>query len=161
MAGLYEKIVAGHYNVTIDGANVLGCTVDGFRISPSVALDPVQADCWGDTAIDGVYRGMNVTITAQLEGWTEAGVSLLREMQKGSGVTGPGNIGEIGRLVVKEGVAKPLVMTPALAHADKKTFTFPYVFPNGDRSFNINNRLRVATMNLMCFPDSSGNLWTE
>lgn len=157
MPGLYEKIVAGHYNVTFSAAS-LGCTVDGFRISPTFALDIVQADCWGDTAIDGVYRGMNVSITAQLEGWTEAGVTAIREVFTSSGV---GHIGDIGKLVVKEGVAAPLVMTPAIAHADKDTFTFPYVIPNGDHSFNINNRLRVMSLNLMAFPDDSGNLWTE
>jgi hypothetical protein len=154
MAGLAPLSIAGHYNATLD-LSTIGCTMDGFRITPTNSVDPVVVDCFGDTMIDGVYRGQNVTVDFQMSEFTQPAVD---KILKNFGTT-EGAIEDIGRLVVKHGLAKALVLTPAYADTGKDTYTFPHVFPQGPKAFNLNNRLRVLSVSLMCFPDENNKLW--
>ncbi len=159
MAGLTDKCIAGHYTFTIDGSDC-GMTVDGIRISDQPNLDVISADTYGDSPLDAVYRGRSCTAEFQLVEWTVAGVAKLRNAFHSSAV--PGNIGDtVGKLMVKHGIAKPMILTPAYAETGKPVITFSYVIPRGAFNWNLNNRLRPLPVSLIAFPDSNKNFYTE
>lgn len=152
--------IAGHYIATWDGVDI-GTTEEGFEIRPSHYREDVKIDDLGDTIVDGVYRGGQAGIIANLSEWNAAGREAIQFPYFKKVVAGSMTkfqLGDVGAIIVSGSgggigaFAKALVFTPVFSTLKK--YTFPLVMPEPDHgSWSFNNRLRRVAVNMIAVPD--------
>lgn len=96
--------VSGPYSATWD-SNDLGNTMEGFRIVQSVSKQTLIVDAYGDSVIDGVYRGGNVSVILTAVDWAKIETAGCL-FPYGDGVPGI-----VGRMDVASALVKSLVLT--------------------------------------------------
>lgn len=158
--GVQGLFVAGHYSVTWDGEDI-GTTEEGFEIRPSHFREDIKIDDLGDTVVDGVYRGGQAGIVANLSEWNKAAREKIQFPYFDRVIIGSETefrLGNVGAIIVSgsgPGVgefAKALVFTPIFASL--KPYTFPLVMPEPDHgAWSFNNRLRRWALNMIAVPD--------
>ena len=165
MAASASEFVAGHYTSTWNAVD-LGKTEVGFSLRPMWYKEDIRIDDFGDTTVDGIFRGANVRLSFELIQWGEAGVqNLVWHYMKVVGTTpaiGSIDVAKVGQPIA-EWMAQ-LVLTPVSAvNLSLKTYTFPLCAPDTDHgAFNLNSRLRRATCNLIVYPNlTTGVLFTS
>lgn len=163
-----SNFVAGHYTVTIansSGASPLsiGTTEQGFRMTPRINGEEIRIDDFGDSVVDGIYRGYNILINCSLSQWGAAGRQ--RAQFVFDEVVGTlGTVGLIGQTWVGGGFARQIVFTPVSGiNSNNKIYTFPLCIPQGDHGgFELNTRLRRINMNWLALVNATtGVVFTE
>lgn len=150
------NFVAGWYAATIAN-KALGATQDGFRTSRSDFKEDITVDEYGDMPVDAVYRGAAMRLQFRLAEWNAAGRDEILHFYDDT----VGKVEKVGKLLVGNSLVKQLVLTPQLSGTGQFTYTFPRIAPDGDRSWNKNNRLRVVEVSVMAYPDDNGVLFTR
>jgi hypothetical protein len=161
MAADAGSFVAGHYTAGWGTApQTIGTTESGFRISPVFYREDIRIDDYGDSIVDGIWRGYNVRVETQLSEWTSTG----RQAIQNPFDTTFGTIIDIGKSLVGGAFAKQLVLTPvASINSANKTYTFPLCVPDGDHGgWSLNTRLRKVDIRLLVLvAKATGLLFTE
>lgn len=157
-----SSFVAGHYTATYGGVDI-GTTETGFELRPTYYKEDIKIDDFGDTIVDGIYRGYNLRVTFELVQWTSAGREALQfpfDLEDGGTL---GTIRFVGRTL--KSFSEALVLTPvADINVANLTYTFLNVTPDGDHgAWNLNTKLRRVRCNLLCLMNSlsGGVVWTE
>lgn len=157
-----SSFVAGHYTVTYN-AQDLGTTELGFDIRPVYYKEDIRIDDFGDTIVDGIYRGYNLRISCQLSEWAAAGREIIQfPFDKFSDGAVLGTIQDVGKTLVF--FAKQMVFTPvANINVNSLTYAFPLTVPEGDHGgWTFNTKLRRVTINMLVLPNrATGLLFTE
>lgn len=99
----------GYYTMTIVGASgAADCgLVEGVRrLRRRSKWEPIKADQWGDTTIDGVYRGADVFLSMVFKEWKTPVKERILNMFS---PTDSGQVGEVGELITN--FAKQIVLT--------------------------------------------------
>jgi hypothetical protein len=144
------SVISGAYTGTFDSSNI-GCSEDGFVLNVVSEKDPVRGDCYGDSVIDTIYRGLNVTVSVRS---IAAATAQLMVNNRGTDI---GAIGVVGTLGSAEAAALALSAvsgTPASAANDLGTFTAAAAdLVEGNQStINMANRVRVVPLTWRCLP---------
>lgn len=145
----------GYYTCTYDG-NDLGLVEGVRRLRRRHRAQPIAADKYGDSMIDGVYRGGDCFLQMTFKEWTSAVRSALWPFDADFG-----DMGQCGRLL--SDLAKSLVLTveansPA-ATAGPSTVTASKVIlaPENDVEIIFGNEQRDVPVLLQLLPyDYSG-----
>ena len=156
-----SNFVAGHYTATYGGADI-GTTEIGFDIRKSNYKEDIRIDDFGDTIVDGIYRGYNLRVNCQLSEWPATGRETLQFVQDKEDGGVMGDMQFIGR--TERSFSEPLVLTPvADININNKTFTFPNAIPEGDSGgWNVNTKLRRVTITLLALVNrATGVVFTE
>lgn len=156
-----SSFVAGHYTATYDGDDI-GTTEVGFEIRKSNYKEDIRIDDFGDTIVDGIYRGYNLRVQFQLSEWTAAGREKLQFIQDLDDAGTIGDMQFIGR--TERYFSKALVLTPvADINVANLTYTFPNCIPEGDSGgWNLNTKLRRVTVTLLALVNrATGVVFTE
>lgn len=156
-----SRFVAGHYTATYSGVEI-GTTEIGFDIRKANYAEDIRIDDFGDTVVDGIYRGYNLRIAFQLSEWAAAGREVLQFPQDLEDGGTMGDMQFIGRTQVS--FSKPLLLTPVAAiNVSNLTFNFPLTIPEGDHGgWNVNTKLRRVTCSLIAFVNrTTGVVFTE
>lgn len=161
----------GYYTATYDppsaaGSSSTGATdlglVDGVRrLRMRSSAQMVKADRYGDSEIDGIYRGANLSLMMTFKEWT----SIIREVLWPYTATAGdmGQVGISGRLLTDlagQLVLTALTGTPA-ATAGPATITFPKAIlaPENDVEIIFGNEKRDIPVVFKIFPsDVSGTI---
>lgn len=149
---------AGHYTATYN-SNALGFTDDGFTVEITHKGEPIRFEEWGDNLMDLTERGVEVTVEAVLKEWTAAGLQ---------GLIWPwsstfGKVDCAGRFAAAGSIGKVLVLTasscaPAATDGPASiTFHNAIIHPDVAKSINLNNKLRVVPIRMMCFLTDVGS----
>lgn len=154
--------VAGHYDAKWGGSggDALGTTESGFSIKPAFYKEEIKIDDYGDSTVDGIYRGYNIRVSTQLCEWTAAGRAKLQFPFD----TTLGTITRVGMSLVGGGAAnsgwgaQELYLNPINdISAASKIYRFPLSVPDGDHGgWTLNTRLRKVDVNLLVMPERSG-----
>ncbi len=145
-------LIAGPYTGTWSGTSV-GLVDDGFRLRLGVNKELVKGDAYGDSAIDGVYRGGDVFLTLTC---IEYGAAIAVFWPYGT----LGVMGQVGRSDVGSTIAAATVLTvvsgttaastPASLTASQSIISEDY---NAELAFRSGNR--PVPITLRCYPYSS------
>lgn len=155
-----SRFVAGHYTATItSGPGTNGSAIDigstevGFNITRDYHLDQIKDDAYGDTIVDGIYRGGNCRITFKSINYAIGGRPALQHWYD----TTIGKIEGIGQTIGGT-FGRSLVLAPVAGiNAGNKTFTFSLVAPDGQHGgMPLASRNRTVDCNLLVFPVISG-----
>lgn len=149
-----SSFVAGHYTATYGGESI-GTTEEGFYLRPQQFREDIRIDDFGDSIVDGIYRGFQYTLTTRLSEWVvpnSTGVALLQNFVDATdgGIVYPNAVGQ-----PVSAFAKRLILTPVPnVNSNLKTYEFPLCVPNGDHGgFNLNTKLRRLEVNLLILVD--------
>jgi hypothetical protein len=147
--------VAGAYTATWN-AITLGSTLQGFDIRPQHHRDDSRIDAMGDTVVDGVYRGYNISVSFQLSDWSTSGLEEALSLPYGGT---PGLVANVGALFVAGGLAKTLALTHIVSGND---YSFTHAIPDFEHgAYSLNNHMRVMTCRFLILPDPTTNkFWT-
>lgn len=145
--------VAGPYTCSHNGASP-GITRDGFRLNIERFKTPIQSDYYGESVIDSVLRGGNVSMTWEGIEYTAA-LAVLTNHQFAAQV-----------LAGKLDVASSLVETTTLtAIAGTQAATNPYtlstthsVLMEGQTELLFAAQLRTVPISLRLYPYESSNV---
>lgn len=162
MAADTSSFVAGHYTLTYNGVDV-GTTEQGFEMRPRYSREDIKVDEMGDSLVDGIYRGYNITITASLSQWGASGRQAF-QFPFDTVVGTLGKVDLVGQTMVGGGFAKQLVFTPVAGiNTNNLTYTFPLVIPDGDHGgWNLNTRLRRVQINVIALVNrTTGVIFTQ
>jgi len=157
--------IFGVYTATWNGVSIGDTTVDGFKLIYSVLekkLSPTQT--YGDTYIDGIFRGGNCRISFTLAEWVAGGKALLWPHTGGSGFDG--TFTTVGKRI--SGFSSALVLTaaagtPAAAAGGPATLTSAYAKLASDTDIDLllgpDNRDIPIVMDLLPYNDGTYNRW--
>lgn len=153
--------IAGRYSAAWSASDV-GYTAEGYTIEMSYlseALD--KTDAWGDTMIDGVYRGGNCFCQYRSKEYKSGAYGPLVGMGAAIGRVAA-TATPIGTLLSAMGLAFVLTSTaatPAVATPATLTATLAILAPNYPVSLLYDSRLREVPIRLQFLPAlSSGTL---
>ena len=150
-----SSFIAGHYHATFNAQDI-GTTEQGFVLRPVYYREDIRIDEYGDTVVDGIFRGFSIGVSCQLSEWTATGRAGI-QFPFGS----VGQIDNVGKTIIGAGYAKPLVLTPGnvagytlnSTGTATDTFTVSYTAPDGQHGgWNLNTKLRRVDINLVAFP---------
>lgn len=151
----------GYYAQTIDTSPVDCGLVEGVRrLRRRFKWEPIRADKWGDTTIDGVYRGGDCFLSVVFKEWKAPVKSIIANMFVPADL---GAVGEVGELVTN--FAKTTTLTaqagsPAAA-AGPATITAALAITasDNDMEFLLGNLQRDVPVLFQLLPyDDSGTL---
>lgn len=162
-----STFVAGHYTAAFTGgaensgtALDIGTTEVGFELRPQFYREDIRIDDYGDTVVDGIFRGVNVFLRFELVKWV-SGIERVLWPQSGSTTNPHTYHGDMGAHIGKtwQHLAGSLVLTPvADINSNLKTFTFHKVLPDGEHgAFSFNSRLRRMSCSFLCLPNISSS----
>ena len=146
-------VIAGPYSNTYSGTS-LGAVEDGFRVRQSVNKEVVnKSDSYGDSAIDGVFRGGDVLITLVGLEYTAAMAAFWPY-----GVFGI--MGQVGRMDVGSTIAAATVLTAisgttAAATPTSLTASQTIIDENFNQELLFRSGQRNVPITLRCYPYSS------
>jgi len=149
----------GYYTQTLDGDDC-GLVEGVRRLRRRFKWEPIRADKWGDTTIDGVYRGGDCFLSVVFKEWKDPVSTLIANMFVPADL---GAVGEVGELITN--FAKALVLTaqagsPAAA-AGPVTITASQAITaaDNDMEFLLGNLQRDVPVLFQLIPyDDSGTL---
>jgi len=150
--------ISGPYTATWNSSDV-GQQEDGFRLRQQVNKQIVRSNSYGDSAIDGVYRGGDVFLSF-------TGI----EYSAAKAVLWPygsfGTMGQVGRLDQGSSLAAAAVLTavagtPAAATPASLTASQAIIDENLNSELLFASRLRVVPITMRCYPytSSSNTIW--
>jgi len=105
MAAIETNFIAGHFTATYDGTT-LGITDSGYTLEWQFSMEPITGDKYGDTVIDGIYRGGNCFLSAV---FNQAELAEIKNAAWAWASEVEGALGTVGLLAT--GLAKALVLT--------------------------------------------------
>lgn len=170
-----EFFVAGRYTGTYNATDI-GITNDGIEIQQESRWEAIEAsDNYGDSIIDGVYRGGNCYLQAESKAykpgslapfWPWGGMGALEPSIGGSGLGimqwwgGSSGVYPIGRLA--SSVAQSMILTaiantafnntPANAIVNTLTAPLAILAPNFSARLLFHTRLRQVPLRLLALP---------
>ncbi len=150
MAAAFGNYAVGPYTGTWS-TNDVGEIEGVYRVQQSASAQDIRAGRYGDSVIDGVYRGGNVFVVATFKEWT----ANIRDMLWPFGVMGLS--GKVGRLMTDMAEILELTAitgTPAATHGFA-TITFPKaVFsPEHNQEIILGNEERNVPVVFRCYPE--------
>jgi len=162
MASSTSKFVAGHYTAAFTGGAAnpassldIGTTETGFSMRYANYREDIRIDDYGDTIVDGIFRGFNCYLNFELVKWVDDIDQILQPHYAAADVVTA--FGDIGGYVGWDwqSLAGSLVLTPvANINANLKTYTYHVVIPEADHgAWNFSSRLRRSRCNFLCLPD--------
>lgn len=140
----------GYYAATWDG-NDLGLVEGPRKLRRRSKAEPISADKWGDTQIDGIYRGGDCFLQMTFKEWTSAVRNILWPFDSDFGDVGP-----VGDLLTAH--AKVLVLTAkdgSLADTNGPsviTANLAILAPENDVEILMGNVQRDVPVLLQLFP---------
>lgn len=153
---------SGEYTATFN-AKALGNTQDGWRMEVQGGRKGVTVDKFGDTEIEGVYRGANVFFECVLKEWNQYSSGNPPVTTGFKDLWWPygaiyGAIGTVGRMEVQSQLTAALVLTavsgtPA-ATVGPATITASYAILEAEfaRTVNFNNEDRSMPIRMRSYP---------
>ena len=149
--------VAGPYTGTYSG-NAIGLVEDGWRIIKNISKEMVTGDLYGDSVLDGVYRGGNVTIIC-------SGLEYATAIAVAYPYAALGVIGQVGRMDSGSNIAAAIVLTAVAgttAASSPTSLTSNSVIVTNGYSLELEfaSRQRIVPLSLQCYPyNSAGVRW--
>lgn len=168
MAASTSKFVAGHYTAAYTAQTVannpannldLGTTETGFTMRYANYSEDIRIDDYGDTIVDGIFRGFNCYVGFELVKWV-ANITELIQPHYADAIDA--NFGDLGGFIGQDWqtLGGKLVLTPVAGiNANLKTFIFHICRPEADHgAWTFNTRLRRVRCNFLVMPtiNSSG-----
>lgn len=157
MATDTSRFVAGHFICSLysgpgtlgTSLGTIGTTETGFQLTRDNQIEHIKIDEFGDTTVDGIYRGGNMRI--RLQGVTYGATTqavLANFYDNPIGVIGP-----VGQ-TIGGALGRKMVLTPVAGiNSNNIQFTFPVVAPDGNSGgFNLNTKNRRTDIDLLVFP---------
>lgn len=150
------SLASGEYTGTYN-AKALGYTANGYTMEVTSNRKGVTVDKFGDTEIDGVYRGTNVFFEMILKEWNATGMSDLWWPYHAT----PGTMGLVGRLEVGSSLALAFVLTAvastpaATVGPASVTAALSILDAEFARNVNFNNEDRAIPIRLRAYPNTS------
>jgi hypothetical protein len=140
------SFVSGAYSAVYNSLD-LGLVEDGFEMSYRRSSERIQTDVTGDALSDGVYRGIDLTISFILSEWDAEGA-------QAAFWPFDATLGEMGVLgALDTSYAKALVLT-ACGTTEPSTITFhkALLSPDFDVSQLFANRHRKISLQMTVYP---------
>lgn len=156
-----DTFIAGRYSKTYNAVDV-GITDDGIRLSVESKLEMIaSSDAYGDSAIDGVYRGGDVFLTYTSKAYKAGSITPFWPWAAlGQMSTAAAPIGRLATDVAKVSVLTatantPAATSPATLTADKT------ILAMGGAELLYHSKLRQVPIRLQCYPylSSSNVVW--
>lgn len=151
------SVIRGSYSATYDGFNV-GNTEIGFRHSYSYRGRNINFDAVGETPVDIIFSGMNMSVSFVAQEYDAAAIDYLRwPFNATIGITSPAGLSLWQ-------AAKPLLLTGCNTLTDPQTILFPKTIlaPDFDLDIDYSHKERPLPMRLMVFPvsfESDGSVY--
>lgn len=149
----------GYYTQTLDGDDC-GLVEGVRRLRRRFKWEPIRADKWGDTTIDGVYRGGDAFLSVVFKEWKAPVKTKISNMFVPADL---GAVGEVGELITT--FCKPIVLTaqagsPAAAAGPASlTASLAILAPDNDLELLMGNLQRDVPVLFQLIPyDDSGTL---
>ncbi len=145
--------LTGSYTATWNTA-AIGLVQGPYILRPSWIADGVFADQYGGMKIDDLYLGQDQLLLFIMKEWTASVRSILWPF-----ATNPLEIGNLSRAVVKDNIAKQLVLTAVSGSLVDtalgfQTVTIPYsiIAPGSDIDIPMGNVERDIPIVMQCYP---------
>lgn len=152
-------VIAGPYGAAWgSGPTSLGMSEDGVRLRQQVSKQLITSDSYGDSVIDGVFRGGQVFMTM-------VGIEYAAAVAAMWPYGALGVMGQVGRLDFGSSVAQQAVLTAVsgtTASTAPATLTAAQTAPdeNLNAELQFASRARYVPVSLRCYPySSSGVRW--
>jgi hypothetical protein len=152
-----SRFVAGHFIASLysgpgtvgTSIGTIGTTETGFTLIRENHIEPIKIDEFGDTTVDGIYRGSNLRIRMQGVTYGATAQAVLANFYD----TTIGVIGPVGQTIGGQ-LGRKLVLTPVAGiNSNNIQFTFPVTAPDGNSGgFNLNTKNRRTDIDLLVFP---------
>ena len=140
------SFVAGAYTAAYNGL-ALGKIEDGFTMSYRRFSETITTDVTGDAVQDGVYRGVQLTLSFVLSEWDATGAQAAFWPFSATF----GKLGALGQLDTS--LAKALVLTSCGTHnPDSITFHLALLSPDFDVTQLFANRHRKIALQMSIYP---------
>lgn len=140
------SFVSGAYSATYNSLS-LGKIEDGFTMSYRRFSETITTDVTGDAIQDGVYRGVQMTISFIVSEWDATGAQSAFWPFSAT----LGKLGDLGQLDTT--LAKPLVLTSCGTHnPDSITFHKALLSPDFDVTQLFANRHRKVALQMNVYP---------
>lgn len=165
-----DTLIAGRYSATYN-ANDVGITRDGYALTIDSEWEEIgETDAWGQSVIDGVWRGGNCFLqftsvaykTGSLQAFWPFGGPLA-----GPGVLGvlfdstqatPLPIAQLASNIAKAFVLTATAGTPAAATPATLTATAALLARNNNGRIMLNSKLRDVPVRLRLYPFTSAGI---
>lgn len=147
----FSEFSWGPYDATWGGSS-LGLVQRAWSAESEASVTPITADRYGDSVIDGIYRGANAFLIVQLKEWTAAVRDAIWPFATW------GETGDHGRAL--SDLAKTLVLTalPGSPAATKGPVTLTAskaIYAPGHRiAVPMGNEERIVGLVFQCLPTS-------
>lgn len=148
MSALPINTTQGNYFGTW-GGETLGCTDEGFFIEILHKGEFIRFEEFGQNVLDFIKLGADVFVEAVFKEWNAAAVKKL--LWQHSAIFG--QVDCPGASAIKDGCAKPLVLTPSNCVQATDIFTFHATImePEVAARINLNNKVRMVPIRMRCF----------
>lgn len=143
------SVIRGSYSATYNGFNI-GNTEIGFRHSYSYRGRNINFDAVGETPVDVIFSGMQMSVSFVAQEYDAAAIDRLRwPFNSLIGVTSPAGLSLWQ-------AAKPLLLTGCATNVDPETILFPKTIlaPDFDLDIDYSHKERPLPMRLVVFPVS-------
>lgn len=144
-----DTIIAGRYSSTYNAVDT-GITENGYELEQSSRQEVVeQTDAFGESAIDGVYRGGNVFVMFDSKAYKAGSITPFWPWgAMGVLLTSAAPLGRLASAVAAAHVLTAVANTPAAAAPATLTGTLGILAPNQSARLLFNSKVRNVPIRL-------------
>jgi len=140
---------AGPYSATYKGTSI-GTTKEGFSINVTYHQRDIQVDEYGDSIVDMLQAGMDVTVTLD---FVEYGRIVAPFTEQQSDAAEGDILTEVGKLLSTK--AESLILTPTVRSNNNDTYTFAVAIVVDDISILLSSGLREGPITFRILPETT------
>lgn len=153
-----DAFIAGRYPITYSGVGV-GITDRGTELQQESAWQVINtSDAYGDSIIDGVYRGGNLHLQFTCKAYKAGSITPFWPWGTLGVMQSPGSpVGRLASNVASPTVLSVLAGTPAAVAGAINTLTAPLsiLSPNSPASLLFTSELRQVPIRLLALPSDN------
>ena len=156
-----DTFIAGRYTGTYNSVDV-GITDDGYELQQNSYADTIDSsDAYGDSLLDWVYRGGDVSITFMSKAYKAGAITPFWPWgAMGVMLTAAAPLGRLASDVAKAFVLTSTAATPAVAAPATLTASLAILAPNSPAKLLYNSKLRQVPISLQLLPSLSAGTVT-
>jgi hypothetical protein len=155
-----DTFIAGRYSGTYNSVDV-GITDDGYELEQTSSADMIDSsDAYGDSILDWVYRGGNVSLGFTSKAYKAGAITPFWPWgAMGVMLTAAAPLSRLASDVAKSMVLTAVANTPAAAAPATRTGSLSILSPNSPAKLLYNSKLRQVPIQLSLLPSlSSGTV---
>jgi len=148
-----DTLIAGRYSGTYNAVDV-GITDDGYELEQSSSADMIDSsDAYGDSLLDWVYRGGEVSLSFTSKAYKAGAITPFWPWgAMGVMLTAAAPLGRLASDVAKAMVLTATANTPAAAAPATLTGSLSILSPNSPAKLLYNSKLRQVPIQLSLLP---------